>query len=814
MPKLVPIPVDSPFSPLEDRDMVVIGRSSTGHKRAGKKGLMYVGAVTEAGKFHERKVMVDARFPHIVFICGKRGSGKSYTLGVVAEELAGTKTGIGVVIVDPVGVFWSMKFPNRSKSERDALKKWGMKVQGLNNMKVMAPAGYFNELRETVDEPFSITVSDMTAEDWCSVFDIDRFKVQGLLIGTALQKALEGYRYLSPKGRKMKVEGREKYSIDDVITVIEKDVDILSRDRGFAPATRRSVIARFESAKLWGIFEEEGSSMDQISVPNQVTVIDVSHQRLGENSRALVVGILARKVLEARIQATRAEDAEIIADSAMTAETIPVTWLLIDEAHLMLPHKGETPATSSLVEYAKLGRKPGCALVLATQRPAATNDDVLSQVDVMIGHNLALEDDITALRRRMPAKMPSMMADSDFIRGLPIGVGVLADQQTQNRSFVFTVRPRASHHAGRQAVPTDRKSDIAPSARKRGDPAPFAGATYRPREREQELDPDEDEEPDIDDEQETIDADVPDTAIEEPDAEDEHSGDPEDEVDIDRVGFPDEDDGPTDPEGLPSFSLDELQSGEDDEPDIEPEEGPGETDGPTMAIFAPLHDKEDITEIATSKAKGFMTKEMVESVEDVGLPLTKVTFRHVKSGLIMKKQAIRTLLWDRMTGEVGRIGGSGLRRSEGIPLLMGLSDDEVRLFMALKDPHTLGNLVETLQMDESVVERMLHRLKEDGLVRFEEDVYLQSMTVKFKLYSKEMPSIEQAPVFEELFKPTTSHKEIERMVGLLYKGDVIRLEDVLYPYYRVTYVSTKGSRVVYFDGLSGNEDKFLTKFLL
>jgi len=805
MPKLVPIPVDSPFSPLEDRDMVIIGRSSTGHKRAGRKGLMYVGAVSETGKFHDRKVMVDARFPHIIFICGKRGSGKSYTLGVVAEELAGTKTGIGVVIVDPVGVFWSMKFPNRSKTERTALKQWGMKAQGLGNMKVMAPAGYFDELRETVDEPFSITVSDMTAEDWCSVFDIARFKVQGLLIGTALQKAVEGHRYLSPKGRKMRVEGRERYSIDDIITVVEKDIDILSRDRGFAPATRRSVIARFESAKLWGIFEEDGTSMDQISVPNQVTVIDVSHQRLGENSRALVVGILARKVLQARIQATRAEDAEIIADSAMTDETIPVTWLLIDEAHLMLPHKGDTPATSSLVEYAKLGRKPGCALVLATQRPAATNDDVLSQVDVMIGHNLALEDDITALRRRMPAKMPPMMADSDFIRGLPIGVGVLADQQTQNRSFVFTVRPRASHHAGRQAVPTDRKSDIAPSSRKRGDPAPFAGATFRPRENEPEPEDDGDEF------EEEPEAGIPNGVDEVPEGDtaipDEGTGEPE----IDQVGFPDEEtDEPAEPEGLPSFSLDELRSEGADEPDEEPVD----SDAPTMAIFTPVHDREDMSGIAVSKAKGFMTKEMVESVEPVGLPLTKVTFRHVRSGLLRKKQAIRTILWDRMTGEVAKATNSGLRRSEGVPLLMGLSDDEVRLFIALKDPHTLENLVETLQMEGSVIERMLHRLKDDGLVRFEEDVYLQSMTVKFKLYSKEMPSVEQAPVLEELFKPTTSHKEIERMVGLLFKGDVIRLEDVLFPYYRVTYVSTKGSRVVYFDALSGTEDKFLTKFLL
>jgi len=49
-------------------------------------------------------VGVDLGGPHAALVVGKRGSGKSHTLGVVAEELA-TVDGIAPVVVDPMGAF-------------------------------------------------------------------------------------------------------------------------------------------------------------------------------------------------------------------------------------------------------------------------------------------------------------------------------------------------------------------------------------------------------------------------------------------------------------------------------------------------------------------------------------------------------------------------------------------------------------------------------------------------------------------------------------------------------------------------------------
>jgi len=62
----------------------------------------------------------------VVFVTGKRGSGKSYTLGVIAEELYLTGSQVGaenrplvstgstrrILMVDPLGIFFTFCCPN------------------------------------------------------------------------------------------------------------------------------------------------------------------------------------------------------------------------------------------------------------------------------------------------------------------------------------------------------------------------------------------------------------------------------------------------------------------------------------------------------------------------------------------------------------------------------------------------------------------------------------------------------------------------------------------------------------------------------
>lgn len=473
--------IENPLEPLVDRTygQVILGRDRRTHEKLGMDGTVQIGAVSEkqAGgrSLFGYKIRMDIEFPHIMFLCGKRGSGKSYSLGIFAEELGRLRTGIGTVIIDPIGTFWSLKNPNKNPSEISALTEWGLEPKGLSNVLIYTPIGFYNEYRGIVDKPFSISPADLTAEDWCLVFDVERFKTQGLLIGDALEKVRNGYTAFF-KNHNIDVPGKpERFSIGDIIQCIETDKAIISKEGGYAQATRRSMIARFSSAARWGLFSTEGTPITELSVPNVVTVIDVSHPKIGDSKRSLIVGIIARKILESRLEASRMEDATSMGMDVRKREGIPVTWLLIDEAHLMLPHSGKTAASDALIEYAKLGRKPGCALILATQRPASTNDDILSQVDLLIGHTLALQDDIAAFRKRVPAMLPKELGNSDFIRSMPVGTALIADQRTQKRTMLAVLRPRLTHHAGRAARQVDGKGPEAEGIGAAADPAAASG---------------------------------------------------------------------------------------------------------------------------------------------------------------------------------------------------------------------------------------------------------------------------------------------------------------------------------------------------
>lgn len=450
--------LDTRIRPLIDDKYgyLVLGRSSSLHSKWNRKGLLEIGAVGEHQTSGEdlfgRKVFIDAAFPHILFICGKRGSGKSYTLGIFAEELIRSSIGVGVILVDPIGIFWSLKMENQNKGERETLEDWNLSPTSFPEVKVLAPGLEDDELPMNCDGHFSISVGEMAPEDWCQLFDMDRFKTQGLLVGTVVEMVRKGYSALVDDVE-VDIPGKETiYSISDLIHCIENSSVLTSKTGGFNPQTRRSVIARFQAASSWGLFSIEGTPLRELTSPNRVTVLDISDPNIGDAKRSLLTGIMARKILEGRIYSARQEEGEGIDDS--DPDIIPLTWLLIDEAHVILPHGKQTAATRALVEYAKQGRRPGCALVLATQRPASTSDEILSQVDMLIGHNLALEDDMTALRRRVPAKLPAEFASSDFIRAIPVGTAIIADQRTQQRSFMLRLRPRLSYHAGSSAMPT------------------------------------------------------------------------------------------------------------------------------------------------------------------------------------------------------------------------------------------------------------------------------------------------------------------------------------------------------------------------
>ncbi|MHC1605658.1 MAG: ATP-binding protein [Candidatus Methanofastidiosia archaeon] len=445
--------VKDPLNLMTDGGTVYVGRKPSVFEKYKDKGGLYIGKISESAEhdknYYGKNILIDSISPHAIFICGMRGSGKSYTLGVIAEEIATKNEGVGVIIIDPMGIFWSMKKPNKIAQEKDFLKEWGLYPHGFKNVQIFLPKGHARDApKDTYDKLFTIRPSEISVEEWCLTFNIDRFETIGLLIERIVEKVKSGYTTVN--GERIDGKGNE-YDITDMVDCINNDESINSSSRGFKQNTRRALVARLNGAMEWGIFAKEGTQLKDLSKRGKVSVIDVSF--LEDNVRALIVGILSRNLLNTRKMISRHEATGVFED---IFDSIPVTWLMIDEAHILVPASSQkTAATDSILEYVRQGRQPGCSLVLATQQPSAIDSRVLSQTDILICHKLIYDDDIKAVTRRMPSEMPAVFKDSRFIKNIPIGMTIIGDKQEQtSRAFLARIRPRISQHEGRERTST------------------------------------------------------------------------------------------------------------------------------------------------------------------------------------------------------------------------------------------------------------------------------------------------------------------------------------------------------------------------
>ena len=120
-------------------------------------------------------VFLDMTRPHMVFICGKRGYGKSYTIGVFLEEIAALddamKKHLAVVVLDTLGIFWSTQFPSKDDLER--IQRWGRKPTGFP-IRLLVPAHATEDYskRDIQVEKFSICIAELSPLHWCQLFDV------------------------------------------------------------------------------------------------------------------------------------------------------------------------------------------------------------------------------------------------------------------------------------------------------------------------------------------------------------------------------------------------------------------------------------------------------------------------------------------------------------------------------------------------------------------------------------------------------------------------------------------------------------------
>ncbi|MCK4589906.1 MAG: ATP-binding protein [Nanoarchaeota archaeon] len=425
---------------------IIIGRSKKGVEKYNRRGTIFLGKQyiqMGAVRTLANEVYLDVASSHVVFVCGKRGGGKSYTMGVIAEGVANLepeiKQNLSVIMLDTMGVYWTMKYPNNKDLE--LLKEWGLEPKGLD-VKIFTPAGFYDSYKKKgipTDAPFAIQPADLNPDDWCLTFGIDHDSPAGVLIS----QAVHGVR-----------DKQGNFSLGEIIEWV----------KGFDKAdehTKNIVIGHFHKTEDWGIFSKEGTPLKDLAQGGQVTIMDVSAYATLPNGwtiKSLVIGLIAKKLFNERMIARKEEEFSSI-DTSMhyfTKETKeklkePLVWLVIDEAHEMLPREGKTTASDALITILREGRQPGISLILASQQPGKIHTDVMTQSDTVISHRLTAKIDVDALEQISQTYAKGGISDKLNILPRVKGSAVVFDDMNE-KVFPIQVRPRVTWHGG--AAPT------------------------------------------------------------------------------------------------------------------------------------------------------------------------------------------------------------------------------------------------------------------------------------------------------------------------------------------------------------------------
>lgn len=385
---------------------------------------LFIGTELDSGE----DVTINAEKARAVFACGKRGTGKSYSLGDVIEEVEKQLSDTVPLVVDPMGIYWTMGEENHR--QEDLLWDWGLQPQGYD-VTLLVPGDpaerygqdILNEMerRRISVESLRLNPSDISPDGWCELFDLNINKPMGITLYRAV-------RSLS--------EDTDFFDLQDLIEEVEYDEKANER-------TVDALINRLEMAKEWDIFSQQPTDIWERLDSDCVNVLDISVLDPGRYGlRNLVVYVLTKKIFDERSAARRREELDLRSD-------VPKVWLFIDEAHNFVPSGSSSLAKETLIRWIKEGRQPGLSLGIATQQPSAVSSEVLSQMDLILCHKITTRTDIQSLNELSQEYMGSQL--KTYIKKIEkVGEAVCVDDERETVKQV-KMRPRKSLHGGDEA---------------------------------------------------------------------------------------------------------------------------------------------------------------------------------------------------------------------------------------------------------------------------------------------------------------------------------------------------------------------------
>jgi hypothetical protein len=329
-----------------------------------------------------------------IAILAKSGAGKSYTVGVILEEVM--KKNIPIVILDPHNEYSSLKYPNSEPRDLKRLEKFGIKPEGfLGRVVEYSPAPDLNPQAKAIN----LDINMLTPQSLVDSMPQKLSPAQQNIIFNVLANSATG-----------------RIDIDEIIFNVSAEES----------NAKWSLISQLEQLKQLKLYSEDPVPLTEVVKFKQCSIISLK----GVDpfvSETFVAGLL-NNLFEARKK-----------------DEIPPFLLVLEECHNFCPERslGEKKASKVIRTIAGEGRKFGLGLCLISQRPAKVDKNVVSQCTTQILLKMTNPNDLKSVIQ----SSEGISSDSEEeIQKLNIGTCLLTG--VIDIPLKLNVRPRISKHGG------------------------------------------------------------------------------------------------------------------------------------------------------------------------------------------------------------------------------------------------------------------------------------------------------------------------------------------------------------------------------
>ncbi len=270
------------------------------------------------------------------------GSGKSYTAGVLVEELLLPHNRAAVLIFDPHG-------------------EYGTLSEMRGHLDFRADDGYAPRVKVLKPEDIRIRVSSLDYADILTLLPEMSDRQQSIL--NKAYSILKRHR-----------KGEYRWDVQDLISAVyeadrQTDEEGNEKAGSSAPALEWK-LERMQRSPYFHSFEHLAPK--DLFEPGQVTVLQMNE--ISQEEQQVICAAILRQANQARMNTQKA----LITPADESYLPYPV-FILLEEAHRFAPAHEPSRCKAVIRTILSEGRKFGLGVGLITQRPGKLDSDVLSQ---------------------------------------------------------------------------------------------------------------------------------------------------------------------------------------------------------------------------------------------------------------------------------------------------------------------------------------------------------------------------------------------------------------------------------------------------